>query len=98
MKPIIPSSGISRRVLLSAMAMLPALSAPLLSVSAPAQTAAAGRPAAIVERRPGEAGDRRIRAGATSDRSSPSSCRRRTASPRSTRTARSGSSIRCTRR
>src|SRR6266566_2611482 len=38
MKSIAPSSGINRRVLLSTLALLPALSAPLLSVSAPAQT------------------------------------------------------------
>jgi hypothetical protein len=39
MKPIAPSSGINRRVLLSTLALLPALSASLLPVSAPAQTA-----------------------------------------------------------
>jgi phosphoglycolate phosphatase-like HAD superfamily hydrolase len=38
MKPIAPSSGINRRVLLSTLALLPALSAPLLPVSAAAQT------------------------------------------------------------
>jgi phosphoglycolate phosphatase-like HAD superfamily hydrolase len=38
MKPIAPSSGINRRVLLSTLALLPALSGPLLPVSAPAQT------------------------------------------------------------
>src|SRR6266511_3567221 len=38
MKPTAPSSGINRRVLLSTLALLPALSGPLLPVSAPAQT------------------------------------------------------------
>jgi hypothetical protein len=38
MKPIAPSPGINRRVLLSTLALLPALSGPLLPVSAPAQT------------------------------------------------------------
>jgi phosphoserine phosphatase len=38
MKPIAPSSDINRRVLLSTLALLPALSGPLLPVSAPAQT------------------------------------------------------------
>ena len=42
MKPTIRSSGINRRVLLSTLATLPALSAPFLSASAPAQTAAPG--------------------------------------------------------
>ena len=40
MKPVIPFSGINRRALLSTLAVLPALSAPFLSVSAPAQTTA----------------------------------------------------------
>jgi phosphoglycolate phosphatase-like HAD superfamily hydrolase len=39
MKPIAPSSGINRRVLLSTLALLPAWCASLLPVSAPAQTA-----------------------------------------------------------
>jgi hypothetical protein len=39
MKPIAPSLRIDRRVLLSTLALLPALSASLLPVSAPAQTA-----------------------------------------------------------
>jgi phosphoglycolate phosphatase-like HAD superfamily hydrolase len=39
MKPIVPSFGINRRALLSTLAVLPALSAPLFSISAPAQTA-----------------------------------------------------------
>ncbi len=38
MKPIAPSSGINRRVLLSTLAALPALSASLLPVSAPGQS------------------------------------------------------------
>jgi len=38
MRPIAPSSGINRRVLLSTLALLPALSGALLSVSAAAQT------------------------------------------------------------
>ena len=42
MKPSIRSSGINRRVLLSTLATLPALSTPFLSASAPAQTAAPG--------------------------------------------------------
>src|SRR6478609_10638083 len=42
MQPIAPSRGINRRVLLSTLALLPALSGPLLPVSAPAQTAAPG--------------------------------------------------------
>jgi hypothetical protein len=42
MKPIIPGSGISRRILLSTLAALPALSPPFLSVSASAQTTASG--------------------------------------------------------
>jgi phosphoglycolate phosphatase-like HAD superfamily hydrolase len=41
-KPSIRSSGINRRVLLSTLATLPALSTPFLSASAPAQTAAPG--------------------------------------------------------
>jgi phosphoglycolate phosphatase-like HAD superfamily hydrolase len=39
--PIAPSSGVNRRVLLSTLALLPALSGPLLPVSARAQTATA---------------------------------------------------------
>src|SRR6478609_9243037 len=42
MQPIAPSRGINRRVLLSTLALLPALSGPLLPVSAPAQTATSG--------------------------------------------------------
>ena len=42
MKPTIRSSGINRRVLLSTLATLPALSAPFLPASAPAQTATSG--------------------------------------------------------
>ena len=42
MKPIAPSPGIDRRAPLSTLALLPALSAPLLPVSAPAQTATSG--------------------------------------------------------
>jgi phosphoglycolate phosphatase-like HAD superfamily hydrolase len=42
MKPIVPCFGINRRVLLSTMAVLPALSETLLPVSAPAQTATSG--------------------------------------------------------
>jgi phosphoglycolate phosphatase-like HAD superfamily hydrolase len=42
MRPVAPFSGVNRRVLLSALALLLALSGPLLSVSARAQTAAAG--------------------------------------------------------
>jgi phosphoglycolate phosphatase-like HAD superfamily hydrolase len=42
MKPIVPSFGINRRALLSTLAVLPALSAPLFSVSAAAQTATSG--------------------------------------------------------
>jgi hypothetical protein len=38
MKPIARTSGINRRILLSTLASLPALSGPLLPVSAPAQT------------------------------------------------------------
>jgi phosphoglycolate phosphatase-like HAD superfamily hydrolase len=40
MKPVIPLSGINRRALLSTLAVVRALSAPFLSVSAPAQTTA----------------------------------------------------------
>jgi hypothetical protein len=39
MKPIISSRGVNRRVLLSALAALPTMSGPLLTVSAEAQTA-----------------------------------------------------------
>jgi phosphoserine phosphatase len=42
MKPVTRSSAVNRRVLLSTLALLPALSGPLLPVSAPAQTATAG--------------------------------------------------------
>ena len=42
MNSIAPSSGVSRRALLSALALLAALSAPLVSFSALAQTAIAG--------------------------------------------------------
>jgi phosphoglycolate phosphatase-like HAD superfamily hydrolase len=42
MKPITRSSGVNRRVLLSTLALLPALSGPLRPVSALAQTATAG--------------------------------------------------------
>jgi hypothetical protein len=42
MKPIVPYSGINRRVLLSTMAVLPALSGTLLPAPAPAQTATSG--------------------------------------------------------
>src|ERR1700722_5480781 len=38
MKPSIPSFGVDRRALLSTLAVLPVLSAPLFSVSASAQT------------------------------------------------------------
>jgi phosphoglycolate phosphatase-like HAD superfamily hydrolase len=44
MNPLNPSPGIDRRTLLSTLAMLPALSAPLLPVSALAQTPTAGGP------------------------------------------------------
>jgi len=43
MNPIAPSSGINRRVLLSTLALLPAVSGPLLPVDAPAQTATTAR-------------------------------------------------------
>jgi phosphoglycolate phosphatase-like HAD superfamily hydrolase len=42
MKPIVRSPGIDRRALLSTVALLPALSVPLLPASAPAQTATSG--------------------------------------------------------
>ncbi len=42
MKPIIPSPKFNRRTLLSALAVLPAMSGPLLTSSAQAQTAASG--------------------------------------------------------
>src|SRR5262249_51915862 len=42
MNSIAPSSSVSRRALLSTLALLPALSAPLVSISALAQTASAG--------------------------------------------------------
>jgi phosphoglycolate phosphatase-like HAD superfamily hydrolase len=42
MKPIAPSPGIDRRALLSTLALLPAMSVPLLPASAPAQTAPSG--------------------------------------------------------
>jgi hypothetical protein len=42
MQPIAPSSGIDRRVLLSTLALLPALSGPLFPVFALAQTATPG--------------------------------------------------------
>jgi hypothetical protein len=42
MRPIAPSSTINRRVLLATLALLPALSGPLVPVSAPAQTATPG--------------------------------------------------------
>jgi phosphoglycolate phosphatase-like HAD superfamily hydrolase len=44
MKPNGPSPRINRRVLLSTLAVLPALSAPLFSISAPAQTATSDDP------------------------------------------------------
>src|SRR5712691_12338155 len=44
MKPLNPSSGIDRRALLTTLAVLPVLSAPLLPVSAPAQTPTMGGP------------------------------------------------------
>jgi phosphoglycolate phosphatase-like HAD superfamily hydrolase len=44
MKPIAASAGISRRAMLSTLAMLPVAAGTLLPVSAPAQTAAAGAP------------------------------------------------------
>ena len=40
MKPVVPFSAMSRRALISTFVVLPALSAPFLSVSAPAQTTA----------------------------------------------------------
>jgi len=43
MNPIAPSSGVNRRVLLSTLALLPAISGPLLPVDAPAQTATTAR-------------------------------------------------------
>jgi phosphoglycolate phosphatase-like HAD superfamily hydrolase len=42
MKPIAPSSGVNRRILLWTLALLPALLGPLLPVAAPAQTATPG--------------------------------------------------------
>jgi phosphoglycolate phosphatase-like HAD superfamily hydrolase len=42
MKPMAPSSGINRRIVLSTLALLPTLSGPLFPLSAPAQTAAPG--------------------------------------------------------
>ena len=42
MKETIPRSGIDRRTLVTTLALLPALSAPPLSVSASAQTASSG--------------------------------------------------------
>jgi phosphoglycolate phosphatase-like HAD superfamily hydrolase len=42
MEPIAPSSGVNRRILLSTLALLPALSGPLLPISALAQTATSG--------------------------------------------------------
>jgi hypothetical protein len=42
MKPVARTPGIDRRAVLSTLALLPALSAPLLSASAPAQTATSG--------------------------------------------------------
>jgi phosphoglycolate phosphatase-like HAD superfamily hydrolase len=42
MKPIVPSSGINRRVLVSALTLLPTLSVALLPISAPAQPATTG--------------------------------------------------------
>jgi phosphoglycolate phosphatase-like HAD superfamily hydrolase len=42
MRPILPSSGMDRRVLLSALALLPALSAALLPIAAQSQSATSG--------------------------------------------------------
>ena len=62
MKPSSRSPGINRRVLLATLAMLPALSAPFLSASAPAQTAAPGGLLPSWNDGRGEAGDLRLRA------------------------------------
>ncbi len=58
----------------------------------------ANRSAAVLERRRRQEGHRRVREGDHDRRAARSSCRPPSASPPSTRTARCGSSIRCTRR
>ena len=89
-----PSRPRSRRFMLGALAAMPMAPALLAATQAQAQTA----PAAVLERRPGEAGDPRFRARPRPIQAARSSCRLGSASPRSTRTARCGSSTRCTRR
>ena len=83
----------SRRAMLGAFAALPALSG--LFGATVAQAAPAGD-RALVERRARETGDPRFRARHHRPGESKISCRRRSASPPSIRTARCGSSIRCT--
>ena len=82
------SNGLSRRFVLGALAGLPALPG-LLARAAPA--AGPGRDAArVVERRAGEAGDPRFHPRDHRTRRARTSCRRRSASRPSTRTARLG--------
>ena len=72
--------------------------AAVVAATHPDGSGADGRSAAVVERRAGEEGDPRLRAGHHRQGESAPTCRPRSASPPSTRTARCGSSTRCTRR
>ena len=91
------SDGLSRRLVLGALAALPTLPA-LFGAASPG--ADGGRPiaACVLERRAGEAGDPRFHPRDHRPVERRRSCRRRSASRPSTRTARCGSSIRSTRR
>ena len=71
MKPSIPSFGINRRALLSTLAVLPALSAPLLSVSASAQTVPPGGALPSWNDGPAKQAIFAFRAATTIDRASP---------------------------
>ena len=92
-----PSSGsdsLSRRIVLGALAAMPALSGLLDATAAEAQT---GAPLASWNDGPAKQAILDF-VRVTTDSSSKDFCRQRSASPNSTRTARSGSSTRCTRR
>jgi hypothetical protein len=95
MKPIEPSANINRRALVSTLALLPTLSAPFLSISASAQTATSS--AALPSWNEGTAKQAILDfVRDTTTPANPKFVSRRNGLPRSTRTARYGSSIRCT--
>ena len=91
-----PSSSIDRRVLISGMVLLPVLSAMPLAGIAQAQTTQGGSLASWNDGPAKQAILDFVKV--TTERASPISCRRKRASPPSTRTARFGSNTRSTRK